>query len=210
MKKTMAALLILSLFLTDCVVIAESFSIGQNVPFGTVIESTDLYRTVSTKTSIGKAAPGLICQIIATERLGGEQWYKVRCFAGDNELTGYIIGRYMQQMTLADLITAMSDPSTAAYMQSFVGFTMLGDFSADTEAGSRYTEALVTPEPTATPSPTIEADLTTYVLNTSTRRFHYPDCGGVKTMSEKNRSVFKGTREQLIGLGFKPCGECKP
>ncbi len=212
MKRTMAVVLILCLLLTACTVSAENFSIEQTVPFGIITESTDLYRTVSTKSSIGKVSPGLICQIVAVERLSGEQWYKIRCFAGDSEVTGCIIGRYMRQMTVSELITSMADPSTAAYMQNFVGFTLIVDFDTDTEPGSRsaFTDALVTPAPTATPEPVDPATQTTYILNLSSWRFHYPNCRGVKTMSEKNKSVFTGTREQLIGLGFKPCGECKP
>lgn len=50
----------------------------------------------------------------------------------------------------------------------------------------------------------------TWVLNTSTKRFHLPGCGSVPTIKEKNRSDFTGEREELIRQGYKPCGNCKP
>lgn len=49
-----------------------------------------------------------------------------------------------------------------------------------------------------------------WVLNTSSRRFHLPDCSSVPTIKEKNRADFTGTREELIDMGYKPCGNCKP
>ena len=50
----------------------------------------------------------------------------------------------------------------------------------------------------------------TYVLNTSSHRFHYPDCAGVSTMSEKNKQIYIGSRQELIDQGYEPCGQCKP
>lgn len=51
---------------------------------------------------------------------------------------------------------------------------------------------------------------TDYVLNTNTKKFHYPSCSSVKKMSEKNKSFFTGTREEVINMGFDPCGNCHP
>ena len=50
----------------------------------------------------------------------------------------------------------------------------------------------------------------TYILNTNTHRFHYPECPSVNDMAEKNKRVFEGTRDQAIDDGYKPCGVCKP
>ena len=49
-----------------------------------------------------------------------------------------------------------------------------------------------------------------YVLNTSSRKFHYPSCGSAARISEKNRSEFYGNREELISKGYSPCGNCDP
>jgi hypothetical protein len=49
-----------------------------------------------------------------------------------------------------------------------------------------------------------------YILNTDTKKFHYPSCGSIKNMSEKNREEYYGTRQDLIDDGYVPCGKCKP
>jgi len=54
-----------------------------------------------------------------------------------------------------------------------------------------------------------QADVT-YVFNKKSMRFHTPACDGAKTMSEKNKELFSGTREEAIALGYAPCGTCKP
>ena len=81
-----------------------------------------------------------------------------------------------------------------------------------------------TPAPTETPEPTIapteapalqptatpKANVRTYVLNTNTKKFHYESCKSVKQMSEKNKAFYTGTREECMGKGYDPCGNCKP
>lgn len=51
---------------------------------------------------------------------------------------------------------------------------------------------------------------TTYILNTNTKKFHYPSCSSVDQMSEKNRQEFTGTRDEVIAMGYDPCGRCHP
>ena len=51
---------------------------------------------------------------------------------------------------------------------------------------------------------------TDYVLNTNTKKFHYPYCSSVPTIKQKNRKDFTGSRDELIGMGYDPCGRCKP
>lgn len=79
-----------------------------------------------------------------------------------------------------------------------------------------------TPKPTSTPAPTPEPTIepvierapvpagTDYILNTNTKKFHYTDCRRVKQMKEKNKKYYTGTREECIGMGYDPCGNCKP
>lgn len=50
----------------------------------------------------------------------------------------------------------------------------------------------------------------TYVLNTNTRKFHYPSCKSVKKIAPKNYSTSSKSRDELISLGYDPCGICKP
>lgn len=67
------------------------------------------------------------------------------------------------------------------------------------------TEAPPETEPAA-PS----GNVTTYVVNTNTGKFHYPGCSSVRRMSKKNRMDFTGTRDQLLARGYQPCKICNP
>lgn len=59
--------------------------------------------------------------------------------------------------------------------------------------------------------PTSELDsIGAYVVNTNTKKFHYPDCPSVNQMKQKNRQDYTGSRDDLIAQGYKPCGNCKP
>ena len=63
--------------------------------------------------------------------------------------------------------------------------------------------------PSATPAPESTGGVT-YILNTSSHKFHLPDCSGVSSMKEENKQTYTGSREELIGQGYEPCGQCKP
>lgn len=49
-----------------------------------------------------------------------------------------------------------------------------------------------------------------YILNTSSKKFHRPDCSGVTNMSPSNRQDYTGTRQSLLDQGYSPCGTCNP
>lgn len=61
-----------------------------------------------------------------------------------------------------------------------------------------------------TPAPIPEGQQEKFVLNTGSKRFHLETCDGVKTMSEKNKELYQGTRQLLLDMGYKPCGSCNP
>ena len=50
----------------------------------------------------------------------------------------------------------------------------------------------------------------TYILNTNTRKFHYPNCSSVKQISDSNKKEFTGSRKELLDMGYEPCGNCNP
>ena len=50
----------------------------------------------------------------------------------------------------------------------------------------------------------------TYILNTNTKKFHYPSCSSVNSIKDKNKKEFYGTREEAIEAGYAPCGKCHP
>ncbi|MBR6754931.1 MAG: MBL fold metallo-hydrolase, partial [Clostridia bacterium] len=51
---------------------------------------------------------------------------------------------------------------------------------------------------------------TKYILNTNSKKFHYPSCSSADTISDANRKEFNGTRDELIKQGYSPCGRCDP
>ncbi len=63
---------------------------------------------------------------------------------------------------------------------------------------------------TVTTESTIDVTQFDYIININSGKFHYPNCESVATISEKNMRGYNGTREELIDLGFEPCGSCKP
>lgn len=50
----------------------------------------------------------------------------------------------------------------------------------------------------------------TYILNTDSKKFHKENCNNAKDISEKNKKVYNGTKDELIDDGYSPCGSCKP
>lgn len=49
-----------------------------------------------------------------------------------------------------------------------------------------------------------------YILNTNTKKFHYPDCESAKEMAKKNKQPYSGTRDDVIAMGYEPCKRCNP
>ncbi len=49
-----------------------------------------------------------------------------------------------------------------------------------------------------------------YVLNSSTHKFHFPSCRDVPKISAENRVDYYGARDDLIEEGYSPCGHCHP
>ena len=49
-----------------------------------------------------------------------------------------------------------------------------------------------------------------YILNTNSKKFHYPTCSSVAQMAEHNKKQVTQSREELIKEGYSPCGNCEP
>ena len=48
------------------------------------------------------------------------------------------------------------------------------------------------------------------VLNIHTNRFHHSYCKSTDDIKETNRRERYCTRDELISIGFSPCGNCQP
>ena len=91
---------------------------------------------------------------------------------------------------------------------------------APTEAPTQATEPPVTElsteapttAPTEASTESTDSQKVTYVLNInpSSMKFHYPGCKSVSKMKESNKQIFEGTREEVIAMGYSPCGNCHP
>lgn len=67
-----------------------------------------------------------------------------------------------------------------------------------------------TQSPTPEPAPTSTSVERAYILNTNTHKFHYPSCPSVDQMNESNKKPYTGTRDEIIDMGYDPCGRCFP
>lgn len=55
-----------------------------------------------------------------------------------------------------------------------------------------------------------DTDEITYVLNKNTKKFHYADCSSAKSIKDKNRATYTGSRSDLIAKGYQACKKCNP
>lgn len=49
-----------------------------------------------------------------------------------------------------------------------------------------------------------------YVLNTSTMKFHTPSCDDVSRIAPENYSTSNKSKSTIISMGYSPCGHCNP
>ena len=101
-------------------------------------------------------------------------------------------------------ISCVSDGQT-------VEFTVSRNRDADVFAsvGTNSTQRAAQSNPT---EPTVKSEPIgqTYILNTNTKKFHYPNCRSVKQMKDKNKQDYTGSREGAIAKGYSPCKICCP
>ena len=91
------------------------------------------------------------------------------------------------------------------------GESKLADSAQQEEQKTATVTSTPSPEPEKQePATGSEASQADYILNTNTKKFHYPTCSSVNDMKEKNKQEFFGTRDEAISNGYFPCGRCKP
>lgn len=84
--------------------------------------------------------------------------------------------------------------------------------NSDTEEAENQESQLKSDETSSVPDfiPESETQETTYILNTNTKKFHYPYCSSVDQMKESNKQEFVGNRDDIISQGYEPCKKCNP
>ena len=100
-----------------------------------------------------------------------------------------------------DAVTEAAEDVDESYEEDFDTEEDFDEEVADEEAAEEDLEE----ESSDSDEPVFE-----YVLNTNTGKFHYPSCRSVKQMKDKNKLFVEATRDEIIGRGYSPCGNCNP
>ena len=161
-----------------------------------------------------------VCDYV--KNTGNHVLYRVTpIFDGDNLLADGVL---MEAYSVEDAGEGISFCVFAYNVQPGIGIDYAtGDNWAEGSGTYQSTVASVAEE---TPVPQPETDTavqitpessvsqesreTTYVLNTNTKKFHYPTCSSVDDMKEKNKQIYTGSRDEVINMGYVPCKRCNP
>lgn len=142
--------------------------------------------------------------------------YAVISVGADNSY-GHPTEDTLSRLRDADVTVFRTDLQGDIYCTSdgkTVSFSVSRNADADVFSGigGNSTQKPAEPEETQQPNDADEDEKqgTHYVLNTNTKKFHYPSCGSVKKISDKNKKDFFGTRKEVIDKGYDPCGNCHP
>lgn len=211
-RRTIIVLLVIVLFMMPCIpAFSDSYSLDLAVPFGVAhIEgkpSIPLYSKASTDSKKGDIPDYQICEIVSTQTINNDVWFKISYFGENDEvISGFVIGTDFYQLSLAGLIIVMSDASNANYLQKFaVGkLPFMGPI-----AGSTTRSSPVSAQVSGTTDMPQE-DQYTFILNKNTKKFHLPSCSSVNDMKSKNLEKYTGTRDSVINMGYSPCHKCNP
>ena len=161
-----------------------------------------------------------VCDYV--KNTGNHVLYRVTpIFDGDNLLADGVL---MEAYSVEDAGEGICFCVFAYNVQPGIGIDYAtGDNWAE---GSGTYQSTAAPAAVETPAPQPETDTavqitpessvsqesreTTYVLNTNTKKFHYPTCSGVDDMKEKNKQIYTGSRDEVINMGYVPCKRCNP
>lgn len=55
-----------------------------------------------------------------------------------------------------------------------------------------------------------DSEVKTFVVNTSSKKFHKPDCSGADDIKAENKKTYKGTAKSLLDNGYSKCKRCMP
>ena len=161
-----------------------------------------------------------VCDYV--KNTGNHVLYRVTpIFDGDNLLADGVL---MEAYSVEDAGEGICFCVFAYNVQPGIGIDYAtGDNWAE---GSGTYQSTAAPAAVETPAPQPETDTAvqitpessapqesqgiTYVLNTNTKKFHYPTCSSVDDMKEKNKQIYTGSRDEVINMGYVPCKRCNP
>lgn len=151
-----------------------------------------LYRVTPVFEGNNLVANGVLMEAISVEDRGDGVEFNVFCY---NAQPGISID-YATGDSQADGSNATTSSSTSSAASS--------NNQAVTST-SPATSGTAVKEDTSSPT-----SAATYILNTSTKKFHVPECSSIKQMNDSNKKEFSGSRDELILQGYEPCKKCNP
>lgn len=109
-------------------------------------------------------------------------------------------------------IIAKSDGNTVVFDESpsetWKAGEPTGSSNTSIESTPVATETIeATVAPTEAPTQEAQKVSTTYILNTSSKKFHRLSCSSLPT---KNRKDTEMSRDEIISKGYVPCKKCNP
>ena len=120
--------------------------------------------------------------------------------ASDGTTVTFTVGRNQDMDTLADAGDGGSHAQTP---------TQQPQAQPTQEPSEPKPEPVPAPQPQPKePAPVVPG--TDYILNINSKKFHYPSCHSVDRMKESNKQYYNGSRDDLIAMGYSPCGNCNP
>lgn len=147
--------------------------------------------TRNTTTSIKK--DGNIIYVDIYDYVNGEE------FDADLLFTGTLLQQYFVYVDNGDIEKIYVESNENNITETEHDMT---DTTSANENNIEETE----PNITATTS----ANVFTYVLNTSTKKFHIPRCSEVKKIKATNYSEYTGTYDEVTSMGYVACKKCRP
>lgn len=189
-------ILIIALFMLPMIVSASAEqSLDQAVSFGLTRSEggqfVPVFEEAGSKHKTDLLSPNWLCALDYSTIQGKYYWYHIVYLDDTGEpKEGYVKESNFEQLTVSSLAEMAANPETNLLIDRYI--------------------ALEKTSPLFLGKKTEDQNKQHYMLNTNTKKFHYPDCRSVKKMKNKNRKDYTGTRDEIIEMGFVPCKNCNP
>ncbi|MDR1320571.1 MAG: MBL fold metallo-hydrolase [Gracilibacteraceae bacterium] len=108
-----------------------------------------------------------------------------------------------------DVVKRWEEAGATVYRTDLNGTVIISSGGADIEA-SYETGQVGSAGEASDPVPPAAETAAVWVLNTGTKKIHYPDCRFASQIKEGNRAKSGKTVAELEAEGFDACGICKP
>lgn len=84
------------------------------------------------------------------------------------------------------------------------------EFKGSTSTEKTNTANKETPTTNTGSNTETNTNISTYILNTNTRKYHKPSCRHASSIKESNKQTYEGTSEELASKGYESCKVCNP